>query len=133
MNKQILITATILGATGVVLGALGAHALGKLITEAMQQTFEIGVRYQMYHALFLLFVGLAPNTVIAHKKAIFYTALFGVVLFSVSIYFLATNALTSFDFKTIGFVTPIGGVLLIISWCLLLVNLLKLGRKAQVE
>ncbi len=131
MDKQILITATLLGATGVVLGALGAHALAKLITDSMQHTFEIGVRYQMYHALFLLFVGLAPNTMLTNKKAIFYTALLGVILFSGSIYGLATNALTDFDFKTIGFVTPIGGVFLIVSWCLVCVNLLNKKKKTD--
>ena len=51
--------------------------------------------------------------------------LFGVIFFSGSIYLLATNSLTSFDFRTIGFVTPIGGLLLIMAWGVLLVSYLK--------
>jgi uncharacterized membrane protein YgdD (TMEM256/DUF423 family) len=54
------------------------------------------------------------------KKYIYYFTLFGVILFSGSIYLLATNNLTSFDFKIIGFVTPIGGLLLILAWGTLL-------------
>jgi uncharacterized membrane protein YgdD (TMEM256/DUF423 family) len=48
----------------------------------------------------------------------------GVILFSGSIYFLATNALTSFDFKKIGFITPIGGTLLIAAWGYLIFSVL---------
>ena len=122
MNKKLLITAAILGATSVIFGAFGAHALKELISVEAQQTFETGVRYQMYHAILLLFIGsttlLSENT----KKAVFYLVLFGVIFFSGSIYGLATNSLTGFDFKTIGFVTPIGGLLLIIAWILLIIN-----------
>lgn len=112
MDKKILITAVVLGATSVIFGAFGAHGLKALISAEAIQTFETGVRYQMYHALLLLFVGLAPSNLIPNKKTVFYLVLFGVVLFSGSIYGLATNALTGFNFKTIGFVTPIGGLCL---------------------
>ncbi|MDO7170936.1 DUF423 domain-containing protein [Mariniflexile sp. AS56] len=126
MNKTILITASILGITGIVLGAFGAHGLKQLISVEAQQTFETGVRYQMYHAILLLFVG---NTVLIrykNKKKIYYLTLLGVLLFSGSIYALATNALTTFDFKLIGIITPIGGLLLILSWILLFINFLKM-------
>ena len=125
MNKTILITASILGLTSVIFGAFGAHGLKELISPESIQTFETGVRYQMYHAILLLFVGnsnlIQPKT----KKAIFYLVLFGVVFFSGSIYGLATNVFTNFDFKTIGFITPIGGLLLILGWVLLLIDFLK--------
>jgi len=126
MNKTILITASILGVTGIILGAFGAHGLKELISVEAQQSFETGVRYQMYHALFLLFVGttniISPKT----KRIIYYLILVGIVIFSGSIYGLATNMLTTFDFKTIGFVTPIGGLLLIVSWAFLFVDFLKM-------
>jgi uncharacterized membrane protein YgdD (TMEM256/DUF423 family) len=126
MNKTILITASILGVTGIILGAFGAHGLKELISVEAQQSFETGVRYQMYHALFLLFVGttniISPKT----KRIIYYLSLVGIVIFSGSIYGLATNMLTTFDFKTIGFVTPIGGLLLIVSWVFLFVDFLKM-------
>ena len=89
MNKTILITAAILGITGIVLGAFGAHGLKTLITVEAQQTFETGVRYQMYHALFLLFVGSINSISIKAKHLIYYLTLVGIVFFSGSIYFFS--------------------------------------------
>ena len=129
MNKTILITASILGIIAIVLGAFGAHGLKALIAIESIQTFETGVRYQMYHAIFLLFIGGNASVRPKAKKAIYYLTLFGVLLFSGSIYLLATNTLSSFDFKTIGFVTPIGGLLLITAWIVLLVNFIKIKSK----
>ncbi|WP_338356331.1 DUF423 domain-containing protein [Yeosuana marina] len=126
MNKQILILASFLGVTAIVLGAFGAHGLKELIPAESIQTFETGVRYQMYHALLLLFVGSTTYISAKSKKLIFYFVLIGWLLFSGSIYGLATNLLTNFDFKTIAFVTPIGGLCLIISWVLLFVNFIKM-------
>lgn len=126
MNKKILITASILGITGIILGAFGAHALKQLIAVEAQQTFETGVRYQMYHAVFLLFIGNTTHIRQKAKKIIYYLTLIGILLFSGSIYGLATNTLTPFDFKIIGIITPIGGLLLILSWGVLFINFLKM-------
>lgn len=129
MNKKILSTATILGMIAIILGAFGAHALKKVLSVEQLVTFETGVRYQMYHALFLLFLGLLKDVAQKTKKTIYFLVLFGVILFSGSIYLLATNDLTSFDFKIIGFVTPIGGLLLILGWGVLLMNIMN--KKSQ--
>ncbi len=126
MNKKILISAAVLGVLSVVLGAFAAHSLKELISVESLRTFETGVRYQMYHAILLLFVGNTKYITAKSKKSIFYLVLFGVMFFSFSIYCLAANSLTSFDFKKIGFITPIGGLLLIIAWIILLINFLKL-------
>ncbi|MDX1317950.1 DUF423 domain-containing protein [Xanthomarina gelatinilytica] len=126
MNKKILILATIFGILSVVLGAFAAHGLKALITTQALQTFETGVRYQMYHALLLLFVGNSAFVSEKSKKAIFYLILLGILFFSGSIYGLATNELSGFNFKSIGFITPIGGLLLIVSWIILLINFLKI-------
>ena len=123
MNKKILSTATILGMIAIILGAFGAHALKKVLSVEQLVTFETGVRYQMYHALFLLFIGLMKNISLKAKKTIYFLVLFGILLFSGSIYLLATNDLTSFDFKVIGFITPIGGLLLIVAWVVLFINI----------
>ena len=125
MNKKILITASILGLLSVVFGAFGAHGLKALISVDSLQTFETGVRYQMYHTLLLLFVGLATFISAKNKKIIFYLIVIGVLFFSGSIYGLATNELTSFDFKTIALITPVGGLLLILSWLVLLISVIK--------
>lgn len=126
MNKAILVTASILGIIGIILGAFAAHGLKQLITTESIQTFETGVKYQMYHALFLLVVGASSMVQQKFKRLIFYLVLVGVFFFSGSIYALATNTLSTFDFKTIGFITPIGGLLLISAWVVLLINFLKL-------
>lgn len=126
MNKKILIAAAILGILSIVLGAFAAHGLKELISEEAQRTFETGVRHQMYHAILLLFVGNSTQINVKSKKTIFYLTLLGLICFSGSIYGLATNNLTSFNFKSIGFITPIGGLLLIISWTILLINFLKM-------
>ena len=131
MNRKIILTAALLGIISIVFGAFGAHALKKMIDVNALATFETGVRYQMYHALFLLF--LATNNMIQKKKkkVIHILVIFGVLFFSGSIYLLATNALTAFDFKVIGFITPIGGLLLIIAWTLLFIDFLK--NKSQIQ
>ena len=66
-------------------------------------------------------IGVGKYTAIGRKKQkpIFYLIVAGILLFSFSIYLLATNALTNFDFKVIGFLTPIGGGVLILGWAIL--------------
>lgn len=128
MNRPILITAAVLGIIAIALGALGAHGLKELISVEAQQTFETGVRYQMYHALMLLFVGGTAFISEKSKKTIYFSVLLGIVLFSGSIYGLSTMSITEINFKTIGFVTPIGGLLLIIGWIVMLVSFLKTKR-----
>ena len=56
MDKKIISTGAILGMTAIILGAFGAHALKKVLYMEELSTFETGVRYQMYHAFFLLFI-----------------------------------------------------------------------------
>ncbi|MFV5691050.1 DUF423 domain-containing protein [Flavobacterium sp. LT1R49] len=125
MDKKLISTGAIFGMIAIILGAFGAHALKKVLSLEQLSTFETGVRYQMYHAVFLLFIGLLNNLSQKAKKTIYFLVLFGVILFSGSIYLLATNDLTSFDFKVIGFVTPIGGLLLILAWGVLLLNIIN--------
>ena len=125
MNKRILILATVLGLTSVIIGAFGAHGLKEVLDAEQLQTFEVGVRYQMYHALFLLFIGLIGKISEKTKSTIFYLVFVGVIFFSGSIYGLATNDLTGFDFSKIALITPIGGALLIAAWAILLINFLK--------
>lgn len=126
MNKKTLIAGSVFGLISIVLGAFASHSLEKIIAMEAIETFQVGVRYQMYHALLLLFVGSTTKIRPKSKRWIFWLAVVGVVLFSGSIYFLATNELTGFDFKTIGFVTPIGGLLLIVSWLIMLLDFLNL-------
>jgi len=125
MNKTIFLTGIVLGVLAIVLGAFGAHGLEDKLSADAILTFETGVKYQMYHALFLLVLGSLKQLPEGNKKWIFYFVVIGVLLFSFSIYLLATNSLTAFNFKTIGFLTPIGGLLLICAWVLLGLGCLK--------
>lgn len=125
MKKTILITACLFGMLAVVFGAFGAHGLKNLVETDAVATFETGVRYQMYHAFFLFFLGLVPENVIKSKKIIYICTVIGVILFSFSIYFLALNDLVQFDFKIIGVITPIGGLFLIAAWSLLGYGILR--------
>ncbi|NJB36782.1 MULTISPECIES: DUF423 domain-containing protein [Flavobacteriaceae] len=124
MNKTILIGGLVLGILAVVLGAFGAHGLKKVLTVDELTTFETGVKYQMYHALFLVALSSISMTTDNVKKTVFYLVIVGVVFFSFSIYGLATNKLTSFDFKKIAIITPVGGTLLIAAWSYLLFSIL---------
>ena len=90
MSKKVISTAALLGMIAIILGAFGAHALKKVLSTEQLVTFETGVRYQMYHALFLLFIGLNTSLSEKSKKIIYYFTVTGVLLFSGSIYFLAT-------------------------------------------
>ena len=129
MDKKIISTAAVLGMIAIILGAFGAHALKKVLSIEQITTFETGVRYQMYHALFLLFIGTTAIISQKTKKRIYNLTVFGVIFFSGSIYFLATNGLTSIDFKIFGFITPIGGLFLISAWFVLLFDLIRPVKK----
>ena len=122
MDNKIIVTAAFLGITAIILGAFGAHALKKLLDISELNTFETGVKYQMYHALFLLFIGSSKDLSNKAKKLIYYITIIGVLFFSVSLYFLAINKLLPFDIRPFGFITPIGGLLLILGWSCLFVN-----------
>ncbi|MBO0341765.1 MAG: DUF423 domain-containing protein [Allomuricauda sp.] len=116
MNRTILLVGIVIGMLAIMLGAFGAHGLEKLVDAEAVATFETGVRYQMYHALFLIFLGILNGVNPKAKRTVLILVLLGVILFSCSIYVLALNTLTDFDFKIIGFLTPIGGVLMIAAW-----------------
>lgn len=120
MEKKIIITALVLGVIAIILGAFGAHGLKKVLQPEQLVSFETGVRYQMYHALFLLFVGNFSWLALKEKTIVFYLVLIGVLFFSGSIYLLSTSVLTGLKTKFLGPVTPIGGLFLIVSWLYLL-------------
>lgn len=126
MNKRILISAAILAIIAIVLGAFGAHKLKELLPEQSLNSFETGVRYQMYHVFLLLFLGSSSQITERVKKIVYRLTMVGVLFFSGSIYVLSTSSITSIDFSAIGIITPIGGVLLIIAWGVLLRSFINL-------
>jgi len=99
----------------VALGAFGAHGLRARIVPDMLLTFEIGVRYQMYHALALLAVGaIAPRLSGGAVHAAGWLFVAGTVIFSGSLYALALTG-----HRWLGAVTPLGGVAFLAGWAVL--------------
>jgi uncharacterized membrane protein YgdD (TMEM256/DUF423 family) len=116
MDKKIILTALVFGFISIMLGAFGAHALKKVLTSEQLSSFEVGVRYLMYHGLFLLFIGTTQMLLPEQKNIVFYLTLVGTILFSGSIFLLSSSGATGLNFKFIGPITPVGGLLLIASW-----------------
>ena len=105
------------------IGAFGAHALQKLLeSSGRTNTFETAVKYQFYHALALLLLGILMLNLKQHILFNYagYSFLFGTIVFSGSLYLLCLTGITRF-----GMITPIGGLLLILGWVLLLTGVLK--------
>ena len=127
-NKQLQIWGVLFCGTAVILGAFGAHLLSEMLSADALQSFEVGVRYQFFHGMALLFLSLTPNP----QKFINRTALLfmvGTLLFSISIYLLSLSTMygdTGLP-AILGPVTPIGGLLLIIGWVNLLVGYTRLN------
>lgn len=129
MKRRVLITGAFFGLIAIILGAFAAHGLKPQLSANQMLTFETGVRYQMYGAFFLLFLGITGIVSDKVRSVCFYLTISGVFLFSGSIYLLATNSLTSFDFTVIALTTPIGGTLMIAAWIVLLISFFKLKKK----
>ncbi|MDM9631374.1 DUF423 domain-containing protein [Robiginitalea aurantiaca] len=125
MNKTILGTGALFGLLAVIFGALGAHGLKNLLPESSLGSFQTGVAYQMYHALFLLVLGTMNQLEEKAKKSVFYLIAGGVLCFSFSIYALSTGPLLGLDFSAIGWITPVGGILLIAGWTLFIYRVFR--------
>ena len=125
MKTFTLIVGAVYGLVSVILGAFGAHALKKVISIDKLASFETGVKYQMYSALFLLIVGYILKFETPAEKWISIFMIAGTFIFSVSIYLLAFSEVASIPSKFIGPVTPLGGLLMIISWSMLIFYFVK--------
>lgn len=128
LNKTALIAAIVFAMLGVIIGAFGAHKLKEIITDTnLLNSFETGVRYQMYHALAL---GLAavvfaffPNNMMQYA---IYCFIIGIILFSGSIYLLVMLKSTQdIGLGKLGLITPIGGLFFIAGWILMLLGIMK--------
>ena len=125
MKSTTLIIGAIYGLVSVILGAFGAHALKKVISIDKLASFETGVKYQMYSALFLLIVGYILKFESPAEKWISILMIAGTFIFSVSIYLLAFSEVAAIPSKLVGPITPLGGLLMIISWAMLIFYFIK--------
>ena len=118
LEKTSLAVGLFFGATGVILGAVGSHALKGQPAEALE-FFRIGNKYQIYHALFLLILGFLQSKYPGKLMSLsIYNTIGGIVLFSGSLY------LVTFAKIKVGMITPLGGLLLISAWTMLLIHVL---------
>ncbi|WP_418649637.1 DUF423 domain-containing protein [Tenacibaculum aestuariivivum] len=118
-QQLVLISGAIFGGLAVIFGAFGAHALKKILSDDQLKSFETGVKYQIYHALVLLFIGSSfsnPNQFMSLSFII------GTILFSFSIYGLILSDAKGKKMKFLGPVTPLGGLLLVAGWIQLLLT-----------
>jgi len=113
------------GLLAIILGAFGAHALKKSFTPEQLNSFETGVKYQMYHAVVLLMLGFNLNLDTSLEKYMVYCFIVGIVLFSFSIYGLCISASKGKRLKFLGPITPLGGLFLVAGWALLLYSFIQ--------
>lgn len=129
MYRRYYIAGLTFGLTGVILGAFATHGLKPVLSPAAMGSFETGVQYQIYHALLLLVIGNLINKEVNISNWVFYLLVAGTILFSGSIYLLATREITNLSVGFLGPVTPLGGSLLILCWIILLWRFIKLKKK----
>jgi len=125
MKTITLVFGAVYGMLSVILGAFGAHALKKILSVERLESFETGVRYQMYAAFFLLIVGYILKFDTSSQKWISILMIVGTILFSFSIYGLSLQDYLGANLKFLGPITPLGGLLMILSWLLLILYFLK--------
>lgn len=112
-NRNLIIWGSSLAVLGVVLGAFAAHILDKQLSEDELMSFQTGVRYQIYHALAILISAVLPLKNIRICSKLF---VWGTLLFSGSIYLLTLDQIMGVNFSGLGWITPIGGLVLIAGW-----------------
>ncbi|MDB5250151.1 MAG: hypothetical protein JWQ40_4545 [Segetibacter sp.] len=127
MHKSFLAIASVFGALAVALGAFGAHALKRMVSDIAINIFETGVRYQFYHVFAIALIGILyrdfPNKWMLWAGNCF---IIGILLFSGSLYVLTyTKAAVKPGLDWIGIVTPFGGLAFIAGWVCMLLGIYK--------
>lgn len=125
MKQITLVSGALYGMFAIILGAFGAHAFKRILSVERLESFETGVKYQMYHALLLLIIGYTLPFDTVQQRFASWCIILGTALFSFSIYGLSFQDWWKISLKFLGPVTPIGGLLMLIGWLLLLLNFIK--------
>jgi len=117
MARLFLIAAAVSGFLAIAVGAFGAHALREILSPAAMEIYKTAVQYQMFNTSALLIIGLLALK-FPHNRSLFWSGLLmvgGILLFCGSLYGLSISGI-----RWLGIITPIGGVLMLISWLLLI-------------
>ncbi|WP_298781973.1 DUF423 domain-containing protein [uncultured Polaribacter sp.] len=120
MTQIALVFGSLFGFLAIIFGAFGAHLLKKKLTLDQLHSFETGVKYQIYHAIVLLFLGFYLDSSSAINTYIIYAFIIGTILFSFSIYGLVISSSKNKKLNFLGPITPLGGLFLAFGWLLLL-------------
>ncbi len=106
----------------IILGAFGAHVFKEILSLEALNSFETAVRYQMYHVLLLLVVNLSQVFTTKFVNNFSYLIYMAILCFCGSIYAITIGGVNP---KLIWFITPLGGLLFLIAWSLLLLNFIQ--------
>lgn len=124
MDRKIITIGATFGALAVIIGAFGAHALKAQVSSDMLGVFDTGVKYQFYHAFAIILSGVLfkqythQNLI---RAAIFFSI--GILCFSGSVYFIATKEIHQIGIGIFGLITPIGGLMFIVGWILMILSI----------
>ena len=113
------VSGAVLGFLGVLFGAFGAHYLKGKMSPQQSQSFETGVRYQLFHAILLVVLSFNLSFSTGLEVAIGRAFLWGTLLFSFSIYGLVLSEVYGRKWRFLGPATPLGGLLLLLGWGML--------------
>lgn len=126
MQKNIIITAAILGMLAVITGAFGAHALKARLEVSQIQVWNTAVQYQFYHVLALLFLSTLARNDSGQVYAAYWLFVLGIVFFSGSLYLLSCSSIMQWSWlRILGPITPIGGLLFIAGWFMVALAAIK--------
>lgn len=128
MKRVVLIFGAVYGGLSVIMGAFGTHVLKKVLSVEKLQSLETGIKYQMYHAIVLLVVGFFFSFSSKVEQLMGWSFIVGTFLFSVSIYLLSLAVLWEVNLMFLWPVIPLGGLIIIIGWFLLLLSIVRMGK-----
>ena len=136
MTKRFLLISCVFGAAAVILGAFGAHVLGKILSEADLKIYQTAVQYHFYHTFAIM--GTALISRYSSKKwsnIAGWLFTFGIIFFSGSLYLMSVAY--AFEFESmrpiLGPITPLGGVMFIGGWMSLLFSATRYKERSKVK
>jgi len=116
MNKRIILIGALFGIIGVIFGAFGAHGLEGKVSATSLDNWKTAVSYQFYHTFAILYLSTFSRAKNGLINFSFITFTLGIILFSGSLYLLATREITQLSASFLGPITPLGGLCFILGW-----------------
>ncbi len=121
MTKRFLVTIGLMGTLSMILGAIGAHILRGNIPDDHLEMFNTANQFLMYHTLALLALSFMSRFINrSYLNAIYYLFIVGIILFSGTFFLLSLREVIGFDISGLSKLAPIGGILLISGWIVII-------------